>query len=81
MRTLTVHVIHLEQELKFVRLAAVNQQVQSFEQLIQTDGAAAVRVEQCEEAFGEERLHDHPHAHAQTQKHIYILQFCICVAF
>lgn len=53
---LTVHVIDLEQEPELVRLVAVDQQVQSLQQLLQADGAAAVRVEQGEEPLGEERL-------------------------
>lgn len=40
----TVHVVHLEQEAELVSLSAVDQEVQSFQQLIQTDGPAAVRV-------------------------------------
>ena len=54
---LTVHVVDLEQELEFIRLTAVDQQVQSFQQLVQTDGAAAVRVEQRKETLRKERLH------------------------
>jgi len=52
----TVHVVDLEQELELVRLAAVDQEVQSLQQLVQADGAAAVRVEQREETLGEEGL-------------------------
>lgn len=53
---LTVHVIDLKQELEFVGLRAVDEQVQGFEQLVQTDGVAAVRVEERKETLGEERL-------------------------
>lgn len=53
---LTIHVIDLEQELEFVGLAPMDQQVQSFEELVQTDGAASIRVEQSEEPLGEEGL-------------------------
>lgn len=34
----------------------MDEEIQSFEQLVQTDGAAAVRVEQSKETLGEERL-------------------------
>lgn len=53
---LTVHIVDLEQELELVCLTAVDQEVQGFQQLFQTDGAAAVGVEQREETLGEERL-------------------------
>lgn len=52
--SLTIHVVDLEQELELVCLAAVDQEVQGFQQLFQTDGAAAIRVEQREETLGEE---------------------------
>lgn len=55
-QVLTVDIVHLEQEPELVGLAAVDEQVQSFEQLVQTDGAAAVRVEQSKETLGKERL-------------------------
>lgn len=41
-RMLTIHVVDLEQEAELVGLVAVDQEVQSFEQFIQADGAAAV---------------------------------------
>lgn len=56
MRALTVHVVDLEQEAELVRLCAMDQQVQGLQQLLQADGAAAVRVEQSEESLSEERL-------------------------
>ncbi len=64
--SLTVHIVDLEQELELVSLAAVDQEVQSFQQLVQTDGAAAVRVKQREETLGKERLH---RTHNNTTTH------------
>ena len=52
----TIHVVHLEQELELVGLAAVDEQVQSLEELVQADGAAAVSVKQGEEPLCKERL-------------------------
>lgn len=54
---LTIHIVDLEEEPEFVRLTAMDQEVKSFEQLIQSDGAAAVRIKECKETLGEERLY------------------------
>ena len=53
---LTIHVVDLEEEPQLVGLAAVDQQVECAQQLVQTDGAAPVGVEQSEEPLGKERL-------------------------
>lgn len=52
----TVYVVDLEEESELVRLAAVDQEVQSSEQLVQADGAAAVGVKEGKETLGKERL-------------------------
>lgn len=53
---LTVHIVDLEKEVELVGLIAVDEEVQSFEQLVQTDGSTAIRVEQSKETLSKERL-------------------------
>lgn len=53
---LTIYIVHLEEEPQLVRLAAVHQQAQGAQQLLQADGPAPVRVEERKEPLGKEGL-------------------------
>lgn len=53
---LTIHIIHLEEEPQLVHLSAMHEQAQGFQQLLQADGAAPVRVKQGKEPLSKEGL-------------------------
>lgn len=40
----TIYIVDLEEEVQFVSLAAMNEEIQSFQQLIEANRATAVRI-------------------------------------